>query len=243
MKQQVFITVILTSFIFLGLNDNSTLKKPLFNDNYNFIAINEIKMWVSNNGDGSHDPNTGEPTTFALCGDPIAGTGWYEGPGWPDGAAAYDRRMQVNSGPFTFAPGDTNEIVFAIIMAIGDDYLDSVTELKKKTRAIREFYYTGVMSHIDNKTSTRPLRYTLSQNYPNPFNPSTTIEFSLPISDNVQIEIYNIAGQKIETLLNKRMPAGDHKMEYNARNLASGVYLYRIEAGRYQEVKKMVLLK
>jgi hypothetical protein len=99
------------------------------------------------------------------------------------------------------------------------------------------------MSHIDNKTSTRPVRYTLSQNYPNPFNPSTTIEFSLPISDNVQIEIYNIAGQKIETLLNKRMPAGDHKLEYNTHNLASGVYLYRIEAGRYQEVKKMVLLK
>jgi hypothetical protein len=58
MKQQVFITVILTSIIFLGLNDNSTLKKPLFNDHYNFIAINEIKMWISNNGDGSHDPNT-----------------------------------------------------------------------------------------------------------------------------------------------------------------------------------------
>ncbi len=58
MKQQVFITVILTSFIFLGLNDKSTLKRPLFNDHYNFIAINEIKMWVSNNGDGSHDPNT-----------------------------------------------------------------------------------------------------------------------------------------------------------------------------------------
>ncbi len=58
MKQQVLITVILASFIFLGLNDKSTLKKPLFINHYNFIAINEIKMWISNNGDGSHDPNT-----------------------------------------------------------------------------------------------------------------------------------------------------------------------------------------
>jgi hypothetical protein len=204
---------------------------------------NNMKGYRTWDGEPIIDPNTGELTTFALCGDPIAGTGWYEGPGWPDGAAAYDRRMQVNFGPFTFTPGDTNEIVFAIIMAIGDDYLDSVTELKKTTRAIREFYYTGVMTNIDSKTPTRPVRYTLSQNYPNLFNPSTTIEFSLPISDNVQIEIYNIAGQKIETLLNKGMPAGDHKIDYNARNLASGVYLYRIEAGRYQEVKKMVLLK
>ena len=204
---------------------------------------NNLRGYGTITGEPIIDPNTGKPTTFALCGDPVAGTGWYEGPGWPNGESPDDRRLQVNSGPFTFAPGDTNEIVFAIIMAIGDDYLDSVTELKKKVRAIREFYYTGVMTNIDSKTPTRPVRYTLSQNYPNPFNPSTTIEFSLPTSEDVQIEIYNIAGQKIETLLNERMPAGDHKMEYNARNLASGIYFYKIQAGHFQDVKKMVLIK
>ncbi len=79
MRHQILLIVILTSIIFLGLNDKSSLQKPLINDHYTYIAINEIKMWVSNNGDGSHDPNTGKPTTFALCGDPVAGTGWYEG--------------------------------------------------------------------------------------------------------------------------------------------------------------------
>ncbi|MCK4558324.1 MAG: hypothetical protein KAV45_00970 [Calditrichia bacterium] len=58
MRSIILIIVILTSLIFLGLNDKSSLKKPLTNDHYNYIAINEIKMWVSNNGDGSHDPNT-----------------------------------------------------------------------------------------------------------------------------------------------------------------------------------------
>ncbi len=149
----------------------------------------------------------------------------------------------MNSGPFTFAPGDTNEIVFAIIMAIGDDYLDSVTELKKKVRAIREFYYTGVMTNIDSKIPTRPVRYTLSQNYPNPFNPSTTIEFTLPKSEFVTLKVYSILGEDITTLVNNKLQAGNHTYEFDGNNLASGVYIYRIEAGKYQQVKKMVLLK
>jgi hypothetical protein len=85
--------------------------------------------------------------------------------------------------------------------------------------------------------------FILYQNYPNPFNPSTTIKFALPKPETVTIKVYNIIGQKIETLLNKPMPAGHHEVEFNAGNLSSGVYLYRIEAGEWQDVKKMVLIK
>jgi predicted GH43/DUF377 family glycosyl hydrolase len=94
-----------------------------------------------------------------------------------------------------------------------------------------------------------PLIFELKQNYPNPFNPSTKIKFALPKPKNVKIEVYNIIGQKIETVLNKPMPAGHHEVEFNAGNLSSGIYLYRIvidsygEAGGWQDVKKMVLLK
>ena len=204
---------------------------------------NNLRGYNTFTGSAVIDPNTGKPTTFILCGDPVAGTGWYEGPGWPNGELPYDRRMQINSGPFTLAPEDTNEIVFAIIMAIGDDYLDSVTELKKKTRVIREFYYTGIMSGIEDEPSAGPSKISLYQNYPNPFNPSTTIEFSLSILEDVKIEIFNVAGQKIGLILNKKMPAGTHRVEFNGSNLASGVYFYQIKAGQYQDVKKMVLLK
>ena len=88
-----------------------------------------------------------------------------------------------------------------------------------------------------------PTNYTLRQNFPNPFNPNTVIEFNLPKAANVKIEVYNLVGQKIETLLNKSMPAGYHEVEFNPRNLASGIYFYRIEAGEFQDVKKMILLK
>jgi predicted GH43/DUF377 family glycosyl hydrolase len=95
----------------------------------------------------------------------------------------------------------------------------------------------------DNIPIDIPRYHVLSQNYPNPFNPSTTIEFTLPKPESVKIEIYNIIGQKIETLLNKPMPAGDHRVTFNAGNFPSGIYFYRIEAGEFQDVKKMVLLK
>jgi len=88
-----------------------------------------------------------------------------------------------------------------------------------------------------------PVQFNLWQNYPNPFNPSTKIKFALPKPENVKIEFYNLIGQKVKTLLNQHMPAGFHEVEFNGQNLFSGIYWYRIEAGNFQDVKKMILLK
>jgi hypothetical protein len=83
----------------------------------------------------------------------------------------------------------------------------------------------------------------LDNNYPNPFNPVTHIRYGLPKTSDVKIEIYNIIGQKIKTLLDKPMEAGYHQVEFNSQNLSSGIYFYRIEAGEFQDVKKMILIK
>jgi hypothetical protein len=96
---------------------------------------------------------------------------------------------------------------------------------------------------INLKDYITPITYNLSQNYPNPFNPVTKIKFSIPNDDIVTIEIFNTLGQKIKTLLNKKIQSGFHEVEFNARDLASGVYYYRIEAGEFQDVKKMILLR
>lgn len=87
------------------------------------------------------------------------------------------------------------------------------------------------------------LDFRLHQNYPNPFNPETKIIFDLPESKKVKIEVFNVLGQKIKTILNKQISAGTHQVGFDARGLPSGVYLYRINAGEYQQVKKMVLLR
>jgi hypothetical protein len=75
-----------------------------------------------------------------VPGDPVAGEGWYEGPGWPGGEWPSDRRFLMSSGPFTMAPGDTQEVVLAIIMAQGEDHIDSITELKKVTKSVQIAY-------------------------------------------------------------------------------------------------------
>jgi hypothetical protein len=85
--------------------------------------------------------------------------------------------------------------------------------------------------------------FVLEQNYPNPFNPSTVISWQLAVGSPVKLTLYNVTGQKVATLVDERQPAGVHSVEWNASGLASGVYLYKLEAGQYAEVRKMILMK
>lgn len=88
-----------------------------------------------------------------------------------------------------------------------------------------------------------PKSYGLEQNYPNPFNPTTNISFSLPNSEFVRLSVYNMLGQEVATLLNKEMNAGQYRILFDASNLVSGVYYYRIEAGDFKASKRMLFLQ
>jgi hypothetical protein len=85
--------------------------------------------------------------------------------------------------------------------------------------------------------------YFLEQNYPNPFNPSTTIQFTLPKSEFVELKVYNILGKEVSTLVSNKLNQGNHTYQFDGRNLASGVYCYQLVAGDYRDVKKMILLR
>jgi hypothetical protein len=100
---------------------------------------------------------------------------------------------------------------------------------------------------MENKL-TLPRVFTVQQNYPNPFNPLTTIYYELPRSSEVKLVIYNLLGQEVRTLLNSTINAGRHQVVWNGTNdsgmlVASGIYIYRFEAGEYSRVMKMILLK
>jgi hypothetical protein len=88
-----------------------------------------------------------------------------------------------------------------------------------------------------------PESFALHQNYPNPFNPTTNIRFSLGRTSKVKLTVYNILGQKVATLIDSRMTAGPHAVQFEARQLPSGVYFYRLEAGDVILNKRMMLLK
>jgi photosystem II stability/assembly factor-like uncharacterized protein len=88
-----------------------------------------------------------------------------------------------------------------------------------------------------------PAEFKLYNNYPNPFNPSTTIKYDLPENGFVKIRVFDITGQEVNTLVNEQKQAGRYEITFNAASLSSGVYFYRIEAGKFTEMKKMVLVK
>ena len=111
------------------------------------------------------------------------------------------------------------------------------------------FNYTGVTA-VDQQTNTIPKDFSLSQNYPNPFNPATTIKFGLPRESSVTLNVYDILGREVASLVNDKLQAGYYNIPWNASAFVSGIYIYRIVArplddskSNFMEVKKLILLK
>ena len=107
-------------------------------------------------------------------------------------------------------------------------------------------YYQGKIVSVENYTDTRyqiPDKYLLYQNYPNPFNPSTKIRFRISNSGFVSIKVYDILGREVTTLVNDEKPAGIYEVSFDASELSSGVYFYKLRTGNYIQTKKMVLLR
>jgi pimeloyl-ACP methyl ester carboxylesterase len=128
-------------------------------------------------------------------------------------------------------------------------YANGMNERVFERVAYLDIYAVGITTNInENKKKTIPTRSELKQNYPNPFNPNTTIEYDLPKTTNVILEIYNILGQRIRTLVNQIQAQGMYSIQWNGKtdeglSVSSGLYLYRLQTGNFVETKKMIYLK
>jgi subtilisin-like proprotein convertase family protein len=100
-----------------------------------------------------------------------------------------------------------------------------------------------IVTGIEPQTTSVPTEYQLFQNYPNPFNPVTNISFQLPHSGKVRIDIYNILGQRVATVIDRYLPGGSYRYPWKPQTLASGVYIYRLQSENYSSVKKMIFMK
>ncbi|MBP9582503.1 MAG: T9SS type A sorting domain-containing protein [Ignavibacterium sp.] len=114
---------------------------------------------------------------------------------------------------------------------VSDIQRDDVV-LEKSNLLVRNFKGEGI-----------PTVYDLAQNFPNPFNPSTTIRYQIPQDGIVTLKIYDILGSEVATLVNEQKAAGKYEINFNASNFASGVYIYKIQAGSFNSSKKLMLLK
>ena len=204
----------------------------LIDYNKAWVAYNYMNGLTATGGSPYIDPVTGQPTTFVNNGDPITGEGWIDGIIIPPG----DRRIFLSSGPFSMAPGDTQEVVMALIISQGESNINSVEVLKSDAILIKNVWDSNfvTLGNSDSREeSLLPSQFALNQPHPNPFNPATTIEFSIPQSGIVNLTVYDVLGRKVETILKQYMDAGYYKVQWNASNTPSGIYFVRMLHSHY----------
>ena len=124
-------------------------------------------------------------------------------------------------------------------------YEDNVLDAGRFSYRLKQINFDGTFEYSDpvNIVVSVPGEFTLKQNYPNPFNPSTTIEFNIAEQGLVNLSVYNLLGEKVATMVNEMMESGNHKFEFNASNLASGIYLVKMSSVNFSDVIKINLLK
>jgi len=125
-------------------------------------------------------------------------------------------------------------------------FVDESAQNRNYSYRLKQIDFDGKFDYsdvVEVEVNNLPTEFSLSQNYPNPFNPSTNIEYSVPSSEYVSLKVYDILGNLVATLVNEKKEAGKYKVTFNASNLASGLYFYKIQAGSFNQVRKMLLIK
>jgi len=166
-----------------------------------------------------------------------------------------DGNGNTNLDPFSDYPWDGPDLIIPDNTVLGDYYIgilldrDGQVPESDETNNFMSVKITIVGSAVEEiGCHALPLDYALSQNCPNPFNLTTEIEYSLPKHAHVTIDVFNILGQDIRTLVDEMISAGSHRAEWNGsddsgHSVSSGVYFYRIRAGEFTKTRKMILLK
>ena len=153
-------------------------------------------------------------------------------------AGPADVSFVIANGPITIPAYSTHQLAFAFVA--GDD---SSRLFQHADFAIDKWDEIKVLEVEPEEKPELPLTYQLLQNYPNPFNPSTTINYQLSMTNDVELSIYNLLGAKVVTLVSENQPAGKYSVEWDASGFASGVYYYELRTDNFRDVKKMVLMK
>ncbi|MCU0342814.1 MAG: T9SS type A sorting domain-containing protein [Ignavibacterium sp.] len=162
-------------------------------------------------------------------------------PGWVDSATT---SSEYGSSPFQ--PGETRVVALHVFPKtnVGAGYVQMQAGTLRNPEIRIAVDLTAIVNPVSAEEEKAVVdNYYIAQNYPNPFNPSTRINFGLKNAGNVEITVYNILGNKITTLVNEFKSAGNHSVSFNASNLSSGIYFYKIITNEFVQTKKMILEK
>mgnify|MGYP006203431653 CR=1 FL=1 len=196
-------------------------------------------------GDGYQ--TNGRATTFAYPGDPVTEAFWSEESNDGSGTnnSPGDRRMMVHTGPFRLAPGEAEEVVFALPFAQGIDRFDSITELRQAALVTRNAWTTGVLLPVrveaEPPASEHPVAIELERPRPNPFTFRLTVRYTLPEAMAVRVTLLDVLGRQVAVLASGEQQGGPHSAEVDTSDLPAGLYLVRVEAGT--EVRAFAVVK
>jgi hypothetical protein len=168
-----------------------------------------------------------------------------------------ERRTRIAQGSWSswsqiaYSDGSSSTFIDYGITTAGDGFNDAEYRIRAKDMNNNTSEYSSIVQieyghqgmEKKNIGTTTSIEYILDQNYPNPFNPSTKITYSIKEEGLVTLKIYDVLGKEIATLVNESKPEGIYEAEFNASQLPSGMYIYKIQAGSFSDVKKMLLTK
>ena len=222
-----------TQTLFWRNADSVVVDSTTIIDNINFIVLPD-----TNNGTGAV-----VGTLLASNGLPV------------NGAFVFAEDENGNVSNFTISDVNGNYNISNLLPGSYNVASDKIEYLPVRRKLVNVDFANSIINNVDftltpqSVTSTEETpatvvtKYTLMQNYPNPFNPVTNISFTLPEKANVKLIVYNILGKEIATLINGNLSAGEHTVSFDASNLSSGVYFYRIQAGNFTSTRKMTYLR
>jgi hypothetical protein len=179
---------------------------------------------------------TSDDPRFAFSGDPVSGSGWLDN-------NSRDRRHLVNCGPFQMAVGDTQDIICAYVLGQGNDAFEGITVMRQNAQVALEYIRNPMIVDISDNELPLINKFSLYQNFPNPFNSETTISFHLKKSGEITLELYNVFGKKISTLMKSDLVSGKYRYRFRMAELPSGIYYYRLISIEGSITKKMLLIK
>ncbi|MBE0569984.1 MAG: T9SS type A sorting domain-containing protein [Ignavibacteriaceae bacterium] len=175
---------------------------------------------------------------FWCSGNPIIDVGWISNQN-------RDIRGVGSAGPFTLVKNQEVEVLIGYEIDRSTTPLGGITAVRAISDAVQDFYENNFGYPIVSVEDEPPVvsNFKLEQNYPNPFNPSTVISYQLPVTGDVILKVYDVLGNEIATLVNEEKQPGVYEVEFDASSLASGMYLYKLQAGSFTNTKKMILMK
>jgi Secretion system C-terminal sorting domain/FG-GAP-like repeat/ASPIC and UnbV len=205
-------------------------------------SLSKTALWQNNLGVNSGTRNwlkiklQGTQTNRDAIGTNVALTNWDS-----TGGRWYKQIRVCEGNVIHYGLGDSQS-VDSVLVIWGSGRRDLLRNVAAN-RTVTIVEGSSPLSSTVQKENSKPVSFKLEQNYPNPFNPSTIISYQLPKSSNVKITVFDMLGREIQTLLNERKSAGSYNTTFTANNLASGVYIYRIQADEFTMSKKMLLIK